>query len=968
MAEEETPVEVKDDEEHDSKEMFLQKYFLQEWTTIKSILDSIVSNGVVADLQSVHKIRSIMDKYQEQGQLIEPYLESIISPLMMIVRSKTIELGVVSDGIIEIIQPLCIIIYSSVTVCGYKSVIKFFPHQVSDLELAVSLLEKFHDAPSTTTLRHESTGEMETKCVILLWLYILVLIPFDISSVDTSIANSNYQGGSQPSPLVLKILGFSKDYLSSAGPMRKMAGLLLSRLLTRPDMQHGFNSFIEWTHGVLSSVSDDVVDQFRLPGVVEALAAIFKGRNRYLGENTSPNVIDRNASCIHDQYMDVSSTVQNASCVEEEDMDVPEIIEEIIELLLSGLRDSDTIVRWSAAKGIGRITARLTSALADDVLSSIIELFSPREGDGSWHGGCLALAELARRGLLLPVNFPKVVPLAVKALHYDVRKGPHSIGSHVRDAAAYVCWAFGRAYTFSDMKDQYIYHHKKKEIMSLFKMKQMEGEKIDDYLGRFSSKMLLIKACDYQQKLISGVVPGIEKARLYRGKGGEIMRSAVSRFIECTSVAHVSLTEKIKRSLLDTINENLRHPNNQIQSCAVEALKQFVPAYLDGSGDVIAVNMTSKYLELLDDPNVAARRGSALAIGALPFNLLASKWRDVLTKLCSSCRIEDNPDDRDAEARVNAVRALDDYSVDNRGDVGSWVREAAMDGLERCTYILCERTSVGFTRTPGADSLSRLSNNDAIVMENHLFDSNIATKMVVSGLVISAGGLQDSLRKTAITALLEYLHDPEIAKDNKRYTRESMLSVDLLCIIQQYKKCDRVIVPILKTIEILLSKKVFLNMEDHSTEFCAGLLDALVVELKGSKDFSKLYTGISILGYIASILEPIKFRAFSQLLTFLGHRYPKIRKASADQVYLVLLQNGNLVAEDRLDRALEVISETSWEGDVEDARCQRSQLYEMAGLEMVSSLKITNKPSEKKSRATADENEGYSSLVGYRGF
>lgn len=45
-----------------------------------------------------------------------------------------------------------------------------------------------------------------------------------------------------------------------------------------------------------------------------------------------------------------------------------------------------------------------------------------------------------------------VTILALQALHYDVRRGPHSIGSHVRDAAAYVCWAFGRAYTNFDMK------------------------------------------------------------------------------------------------------------------------------------------------------------------------------------------------------------------------------------------------------------------------------------------------------------------------------------------------------------------------------------------------------------------------------------------------------------------------------------------------------------------------------------
>lgn len=64
---------------------------------------------------------------------------------------------------------------------------------------------------------------------------------------------------------------------------------------------------------------------------------------------------------------------------------------------------------------------------------------------------------------------------------------------------------------------------------------------------------------------MASIVPAIEKARLYRGKGGEIMRAAVSRFIECISSSHLPLLEKTKRALLDTLNENLRHPNSQIQ-------------------------------------------------------------------------------------------------------------------------------------------------------------------------------------------------------------------------------------------------------------------------------------------------------------------------------------------------------------------------------------------------------------------
>lgn len=1252
---------VDEDDEHDSKDTVLQKYFLQEWKLVKSLLDDIVSNQQVSDLSSVHKIRSIMDKYQQQGELLEPYLESIVSPLMQIIRTRTIELGFESDEILEIIKPICIIIYTLVTVCGYKAVIKFFPHQVSDLELAVSLLEKCHGVNSVTSLRQESKGEMEAKCVMLLWLSILVLVPFDISSVDTSIASSNELGELELAPLVLRILKFSKDYLSNAGPMRTMAGLVLSKLISRPDMPMAFTSFIEWTHEVLSSGTYDFSSHFQLLGAVEALAAIFKaggrkglmgvvstvwtdvslleksgtaahspllrkylvkltqrigltclaprspawcyvGRTSSLGENVSLNVSKRADQCSHDENIDSVKPEESANCLEDEAMDVPEIVEEIIEMLLAGLRDTDTVVRWSAAKGIGRITSRLTSALSDEVLSSILELFSPGEGDGSWHGACLALAELARRGLLLPMSLPKVVPYVVKALHYDIRRGPHSVGSHVRDAAAYVCWAFGRAYYHVDMRyvleqlaphlltvacydrevncrraaaaafqenvgrqgnyphgidivntadyfslssrvnsylhvavyiaqyKGYLYPFAEELLHNKIGhwdkgLRELAGEALSalvkydpEYFASFVLEKLIpstlssdlcmrhgatlataeivlaLHRFDYdlateKQKQVAGVVPAIEKARLYRGKGGEIMRSAVSRFIECISSSHLLLPEKIKRSLLDTLSENLRHPNSQIQNDAVKALEHFVRAYLVTTNNEGASSITSKYLEQLTDQNVAVRRGSAMALGVLPYELLANRWRDVLLKLSSACMIENKPEDRDAEARVNAVKglilvlktltqerdcssiccgedgmslyhliknevmlslfkALDDYSVDNRGDVGSWIREAAMEGLETCTYILCIKDSKG--KSHGVESVSERPNND--VADNNqvvsFFDANLATNViggiakqavekmdkireaaakvlqrilynkaifipfipyrenleeivpnetdlkwgvptfsyqhfvqllrfscysrsVLSGLVISIGGLQDSLRKASISALLKYLQPVETEESNDRRTREHMLSADMLWVLQQYKKCDRVIVPTLKTIEILFSKKIFLDMEDQTPVFCASVLDSLNVELKGSKDFAKLYSGIAILGYIASLLETINARAFTHLLTLLGHRYPKIRKASAEQVYIVLLQNGNLVPEDKMEKALEIISETCWDGDVEATKLQKLELYEMAGVELGLLVKPRDKLPNKdsgKEPATNDENASYSSLVGSSGF
>lgn len=58
------------------------------------------------------------------------------------------------------------------------------------------------------------------------------------------------------------------------------------------------------------------------------------------------------------------------------------------------------------------------------------------------------------------------------------------------------------------------------------------------------------------------------------------------------------------------------------------------------TGSGAAGGITSKYLEQLKNPNVAVRRGSALAIGVLPYEYLANRWRDVLLKLCRCCEIE----------------------------------------------------------------------------------------------------------------------------------------------------------------------------------------------------------------------------------------------------------------------------------------------------------------------------------------
>ncbi|KAJ9124791.1 hypothetical protein QFC24_003160 [Naganishia onofrii] len=150
---------------------------------------------------------------------------------------------------------------------------------------------------------------------------------------------------------------------------------------------------------------------------------------------------------------------------EEEEFDPPEGLEEEIERLMDCLSDKDTIVRYSAAKYISRIADLLPRSLASQIVDSTIALFSGTSedplvetergkvvdpgggsnGDAKWHGLCLALAEMGRRGLIGDEMVGDLLGWAVKALNFDIRRGAHSIGSNVRDAAAYLIWSLARA-------------------------------------------------------------------------------------------------------------------------------------------------------------------------------------------------------------------------------------------------------------------------------------------------------------------------------------------------------------------------------------------------------------------------------------------------------------------------------------------------------------------------------------------
>ena len=278
------------------------------------------------------------------------------------------------------------------------------------------------------------------------------------------------------------------------------------------------------------------------------------------------------------------------------------------------------------------------------------------------------------------------------------------------------------------------------------------------------------------------VPEGLDKARLYRGRGGELVRFASCYLIESIAQSNVQhLTGKQKFKFVDLLNDNIRQPYESVQKAAVSAMRCILFVYFHKNSSItdttkhdaqdvllappvvetcdtpIAAPATStveervrnmtltKYMEgLLKEDNVAVTRGYALALGALPVGFVVKPAGTFQSIISCLKRVTDCTflvcGEPDANTRANAlesmaelfqkaypfqqvfidlsclsdiievlVAASDDYSVDKRGDTGSWCRTAALLGMERLLRTICTLRVSSTTVSPSISSEASLA-------------------------------------------------------------------------------------------------------------------------------------------------------------------------------------------------------------------------------------------------------------------
>ena len=353
---------------------------------------------------------------------------------------------------------------------------------------------------------------------MLLWMSHLLLAPFDLISITSVGIEHNISSGNgliripSNSPVIAKVIvHLCAQYLGSASKEREAAVILLVRLATRPDMQdyglidslmnwalsllqvtstkdnrklestHMYTGVLSVLHGLVVSADISIILPYLHQLFNEILAIILQGssvsRHIYSSAVARKLIIKILRSITLRTPDSASSPTESGFSFRDN------ILEEIVDQLLSFQADKDTPVRCAASKALSLITIKLEPSLASEIVEAVIgclkenilwedvatgeiidqSCLSVTEADSvrrnltavdplRWHGLVLTLSYLIHNRSPPAEQLPDILNALISALEFEQRSSVGmSIGTNVRDAACFGLWALARRYTTKEL-------------------------------------------------------------------------------------------------------------------------------------------------------------------------------------------------------------------------------------------------------------------------------------------------------------------------------------------------------------------------------------------------------------------------------------------------------------------------------------------------------------------------------------
>ncbi|CAB3999617.1 tubulin-specific chaperone D-like [Paramuricea clavata] len=554
---------------------------------------------------------------------------------------------------------------------------------------------------------------------------------------------------------------------------------------------------------------------------------------------------------------------------------------------------------------------------------------------------------------------------------------------------------------------------------------------------------------------LENIIPKLTEAKLFRGQGGELMRPAVCHFIEKMSLSKFEcFNVETVVTWRNTIDDNLNHLQRSIQEKAVGALRHFTTHFYqtkDGRAvPDIQESLITVYIEKLKHPSQTMREGFTLAFGALPKFMLDGYLLKVIDSLLQVTEIPEKDAGKFAQSRADALhslaniaetvgvqregvgncvinestmarlyqccfKAMKDYTIDSRGDVGSWSRKAAMTCLlkltlvvtktdtellskETCSQMMCcllKQCSekIDHTRAHAGEIMLKLIHKQNPAIPNipehkilcdvfpredcenlnwgaaaevfrkisKLLEIRCYQYAVLSGIILSAGGLSECLIRQAGVSLENFLGRLSATRQDEALMN---FAENLVKLFREFQKNDRVIIPLFKVLDHLFSIGSLNFLANEGGESISeALFDLTQNEIARIPDARKIIVSINVFSGLLQFPGKTRRRSLQRLLILLCHKYPRVRKATADSLYTALITYDDIASDESVEEVLDILSETLWEETVDQIRPQRNILCDLLGVPKPV-LKNTAKGKAKpETSAAQDPLSSYKDLV-----
>ena len=262
-------------EEGDAEELTLAERasLVDEVRRVLSLLRPAAFSA--SPLSASLSVCSLLDGYQEAAELLDPHLADIVAAVfdsLLPLLSAPPAAACCSP----LLHRLLSVLYTAAKVRGHKTVVGFFPHAAWQLEPVLQLLL---NQPA------EARETWTTPFSLLLWLSILVRLPFDLRSLDSG--QHEAETAEAAGGVVAQLVAVGRRYLQDSGPSRDMAALMLSRLLSRPDTQPQLAQHLSWSLSCLQPAEETAAacppsssSSFLHCGVLRSLVDVCKSGER----------------------------------------------------------------------------------------------------------------------------------------------------------------------------------------------------------------------------------------------------------------------------------------------------------------------------------------------------------------------------------------------------------------------------------------------------------------------------------------------------------------------------------------------------------------------------------------------------------------------------------------------------------------------------------------------------------------